>query len=109
MSSYKVLLINPPRINGFSWTREGRCQEKEDILGTVKPPLSLALIASLLRNNKIHFKLLDATALNLNSDKIYKCLVESNFHPDIIIYCTTTATILADTTSLSDLKKRFHA
>ena len=109
MNSHTVLLINPPPINGSSWTREGRCQEKEDILGTVKPSLSLALIASLLRNNKIHFKLLDATALNLNIDEIYKRLIELNFHPDIIIYCTTTATICADTESLSILKKKFNA
>src|SRR3990167_5800172 len=109
MNAHAVLLINPPPINGSSWTREGRCQEKEDILGTVKPPLSLALIASLLRDNKIHFKLLDATALNLNIDEIYKRLIELNFHPDIIIYCTTTATICADTESLSILKKKFNA
>ncbi|MEP9411484.1 MAG: radical SAM protein [Candidatus Brocadia sp.] len=109
MSSHKVLLINPPRIHGFSWTREGRCQEKEDILGTVKPPLSLALIAALLRNNKIQFKLLDATALNLKSEEIWKQFIESKFYPDVIVYCTTTATILADTESLSSLKKKFHA
>lgn len=109
MSSHKVLLINPPRIDGFSWTREGRCQEKEDVLGTVKPPLSLALMAALLRNNKIYFKLLDATALNLKSEEICEWLTESKFNPDIIIYCTTTATILADTESLLILKKKFCA
>ncbi len=109
MSPYKVLLINPPRIHGFSWTREGRCQEKEDILGTVKPPLSLALIAALLRNNKIHFRFLDATALNLKSEDIGKRLTESKFYPDVIVYGTTTATILADTESLSGLKKKFRA
>src|SRR3990172_6893774 len=109
MNSHAVLLINPPPIDGASWSREGRCQEKEDILGTVKPPLSLALIAALLRDNKIYFKLLDATALNIKSEEISKLLVESKFHPDVIIYCTTTATIFADTDSLLDVKKRFHA
>jgi radical SAM superfamily enzyme YgiQ (UPF0313 family) len=103
------LLINPPRINGLAWTREGRCQEKENILGTVKPPLSLALIAALLRNNKIQFKFLDATALNLESEEVCKWLTGSKFHPDIIIYGTTTATIFADTEALSILKKKFRA
>lgn len=109
MNAHAVLLINPPPIHGASWTREGRCQEREDTLGTVKPPLSLALIAALLRDNKIYFKLLDATALNIKSEEICKLLVESKFHPDIIIYCTTTATLLADTESLLNVKKRFHA
>ena len=109
MNSHAVLLINPPPIDGASWTREGRCQEKEDILGTVKPPLSLALIASLLRDKKIYFKLLDATALNLSADEVCDQLIETDFYPTVIIYCTTTATICADTESLSILKKKFHA
>jgi radical SAM superfamily enzyme YgiQ (UPF0313 family) len=62
-----------------------------------------------LRDNKIYFKLLDATALNIKSEEICKLLVESKFHPDIIIYCTTTATILADTESLLNVKKKFNA
>ena len=109
MSNHKVLLINPPRINGISWTREGRCQEKEGILGTVKPPFSLILIASLLQENKVAFRLIDATALNLNNEEICNHLIESEFHPNIIVYCTTTATILADTKSLSTVKSRFNA
>ncbi len=109
MSSHAVLLINPPRINGLSWTREGRCQEKEDVLGTAKPPISLALIASLLRENNIEFKLLDATALNLSPAKVSNMLIESSFHPDVIIFCTTTATVLADTKALSILKKKFNS
>lgn len=109
MNDHAVLLINPPRIQGFAWTREGRCQEKEDILGTVKPPLSLAIIAALLRDNTINFHLLDATALGLHGDEMYQWLIRRNFHPDVIIYGTTTATISADTESLSLLKKKFHA
>ena len=109
MNSRAVLLINPPRINGCSWTREGRCQEKEDVLGTAKPPISLALIASLLRENNIKFKLVDATALDLSPAKVSNLLIESRFHPDVIIFCTTTATVLADTDSVSMLKKKFNS
>ncbi|BBO18671.1 radical SAM superfamily enzyme YgiQ [Candidatus Brocadia pituitae] len=109
MNAHAVLLTNPPRIQGFAWTREGRCQEKEDTLGTVKPPLSLALIAALLRDNNINFQLLDATALGLNGNGMYQRLMQINFHPDMIVYGTTTATIAADTASLSPLKEKFHA
>lgn len=109
ISSHKVLLINPPRIDGFSWTREGRCQEKEDVLGTTKPPLSLAIIASVLRNNMADFRLVDATALNLSSEEVCNLLIDSKYYPDSIIFCTTTATVLSDTRALSVLKKRFNS
>ena len=33
-----TLLINPPLINGIAFTRQGRCQEREEVLGTTKPP-----------------------------------------------------------------------
>ena len=39
-----TLLINPPLINGVAFTRQGRCQEREDVLGTTKPPYTLALL-----------------------------------------------------------------
>ena len=38
-----TLLVNPPLINGVAFTRQGRCQEREDVLGTTKPPYTLAL------------------------------------------------------------------
>jgi len=109
MVDHKVLLVNPPRINGIPWTREGRCQEKGDVLGTVKAPLSLLLLAALLREKGIDFRLIDATALDINTEEICRRLHEGRFHPDIIICCTTTATISADISSLSVAKKRFKA
>ncbi len=107
MEYYKTLLINPPRINGSAWTREGRCQEKEGVLGTVKPPITLAQLASILRNHAVDFKLLDANILNLDSDGICRWLAENQFHPDIIVYGTTSPTIIADTHALAFVKKRF--
>lgn len=107
MSNYKVLLINPPRIQGYAWTREGRCQEKEGVLGTVKPPISLALLGSILRNNAVDFKLLDANILDLDSKEICHWLSENQFTPEVIIYGTTTPTIVYDTRALSSIKKHF--
>ena len=43
MLGRNTLLINPPLINGVAFTRQGRCQEREDVLGTTKPPYTLAL------------------------------------------------------------------
>jgi hypothetical protein len=39
----KTLLVNPPLVGGIAFTRQGRCQEREEVLGTTKPPYTLAL------------------------------------------------------------------
>ena len=109
MGKYKVLLINPPRIDGIAWTREGRCQERETTLGTFKPPFTLAIIASLLREYKISFRVIDANALDLKSDEVCNLLLREDFIPDIIIYCTTTPTVIADTKSIGIIKERFKS
>ena len=33
---------HPPLIGGIGFTRQGRCQEREEVLGTTKPPYTLA-------------------------------------------------------------------
>ena len=68
MLGRQTLLINPPLINGVAFTRQGRCQEREDVLGTTKPPYTLALIASLLRDAGCDVRLVDATAERLDVD-----------------------------------------
>ena len=44
MLGQRTLLVNPPLVNGVAFTRQGRCQEREEVLGTTKPPYTLALI-----------------------------------------------------------------
>src|ERR671912_751349 len=66
MLGRKTLLINPPLINGIAFTRQGRCQEREDVLGTTKPPFTLAVLASLLRVAGMDVRLIDATASRLS-------------------------------------------
>ena len=53
MAARHILLVNPPLINGVAFTRQGRCQEREEVLGTTKPPYTLALAAALLRERGI--------------------------------------------------------
>jgi len=55
----KTLLVNPPLVNGVAFTRQGRCQEREEVLGTTKPPYTLALSA------------VDYTAVSETSDDGY--------------------------------------
>ena len=49
MLGARTLLVNPPLVGGIAFTRQGRCQEREEVLGTTKPPYTLALAAALLR------------------------------------------------------------
>ena len=33
----KTLFVNPPLVGDLAFTRQGRCQEREEVLGTTKP------------------------------------------------------------------------
>src|ERR1051325_7507948 len=66
----RTLLVNPPLVNGVAFTRQGRCQEREEVLGTTKPPYTLALAASLLREAGCDVRLIDATAERLSIDEV---------------------------------------
>jgi anaerobic magnesium-protoporphyrin IX monomethyl ester cyclase len=105
----RTLLINPPLINGVAFTRQGRCQEREDVLGTTKPPLSLAVIGSLLRSAGCEVRLIDATAERLTIDDVMARLDRDRFEPSMILFPTTTPTLDADVAAIASLKARYGA
>ena len=109
MLGRKTLLINPPLINGVAFTRQGRCQEREDVLGTTKPPYTLALLASLLRRAGHEIRLVDATASRLSIDEVIARLDADGFAPTLIVFPTTTPTLDADVQAIERLKQRYHA
>ena len=104
-----TLLINPPLINGVAFTRQGRCQEREEVLGTTKPPYTLALMASLLRREGCEVRLIDATASRLSIADVISRLDREGFKPSLIIFPTTTPTLDADVAALAALKKHYGA
>ena len=104
-----TLLINPPLINGVAFTRQGRCQEREEVLGTTKPPYTLALAASLLREAGCEVRLVDATAERLSIDDVIARLDRERFVPTLIIFPTTTPTLDADVAAIAGLKQRYGA
>jgi radical SAM superfamily enzyme YgiQ (UPF0313 family) len=105
----RTLLVNPPLINGIAFTRQGRCQEREEVLGTTKPPYTLALIAALLRNRGLDVRLIDATGSRLTVDGIIGRLDGEGFAPTLIIFPSTTPTLDADVAAMAQLKRRFAA
>jgi radical SAM superfamily enzyme YgiQ (UPF0313 family) len=109
MLGRSTLLVNPPLINGVAFTRQGRCQEREEVLGTTKPPYTLAVIASLLRDAGCEVRLVDATAARLSIDDVIARLDADGFHPTLILFPTTTPTIDADVDAIGRLKQRYRA
>ncbi|MCW4030602.1 MAG: radical SAM protein [Candidatus Bathyarchaeota archaeon] len=70
MTKLELLLVNPPKYNGFSVTREERCEEVTRYL--VLMPATLLLLASALRKQGHHVELVDANAFNLGIEELTK-------------------------------------
>jgi radical SAM superfamily enzyme YgiQ (UPF0313 family) len=102
-----VLLVNPPLVEGVAFTREGRCQEPEDVLGTTKPPYTLALAAALLRDQQIPFRIVDLTAERRTVASLGDELVADGFKPDTIVFSSTVPTLEADCSAVAALRARF--
>ncbi len=71
MKYKKILLVNP-------YPQGAQGIQK----ATVYPPLGLAYIASVLRNNNIQVKIVDANILKLNNEKVTG--IVSSYKPDLV-------------------------
>ncbi|HDT15694.1 MAG TPA: hypothetical protein ENN55_05745, partial [Firmicutes bacterium] len=79
---FKIMLINPPRVNGFPVVREERFEHKD--IGSVYPPLSLLYMAAILEKDPdFEIKLLDANGFDLSLNRVYSEITE--FSPDMVI------------------------
>ncbi len=105
----RTLLVNPPLVGGIAFTRQGRCQEREEVLGTTKPPYTLALIASLLRQRGQDVRLVDLTATRQSVDDLIRRLDAEGFAPTLILFPSTTPTLVADAAAMATLKAKYHA
>jgi radical SAM superfamily enzyme YgiQ (UPF0313 family) len=109
MLGRRTLLVNPPLINGVAFTRQGRCQEREEVLGTTKPPYTLALLAAMLRDAGLDVRVIDATAAQLSTAAMIERLERDGFAPTLIVFPSTTPTFDADVAEMAALKRRFGA
>jgi anaerobic magnesium-protoporphyrin IX monomethyl ester cyclase len=109
MLGQKTLLLNPPLINGVAFTRQGRCQERDDVLGTTKPPYTLALLAQLLRHAGCEVRLVDATIERLSIQDVIRKLDDERFEPTLILFPSTTPTLDVDAAEVGRLKTRYGA
>jgi radical SAM superfamily enzyme YgiQ (UPF0313 family) len=109
MLGRRTLLVNPPLVNGVAFTRQGRCQEREEVLGTTKPPYTLAVIASLLRQKGCDVRLVDLTAQRRTATDLLSELDAEGFTPTLILFPSTTPTLAADVAAMAALKARYNA
>ena len=109
MLGARTLLVNPPLIGGIAFTRQGRCQEREEVLGTTKPPYTLALVAALLRDRGCQVRLVDLTATGRTVADLIAELDREHFHPTLIVFPSTTPTLAADAGAMATLKSRYGA
>ncbi|MCL5952593.1 MAG: B12-binding domain-containing radical SAM protein [Chloroflexi bacterium] len=105
----RVLLLNPPPVRNIRYSREGRCQERESVLGTAKPPLSLAILASLLRSKGHAVALVDANICRLSTRAIVGQTAKAIERPDIIVLATTTPTVQSDMQVARELKEQWSS
>lgn len=109
MLGRRTLIVNPPPVNGIAFTRQGRCQEREEVLGTTKPPLTPALLASLLRGVGCDVQLVDLTAERRSTEDLIARLDSAGFAPSLILFPSTTPTLDADAAEMAKVKARYNA
>ncbi len=109
MLGASTLLINPPLVDGIAFTRQGRCQERQETLGTTKPPYSLAVLAALLRQKGRAFRLFDQTGERITTEAVIDRLDKERFEPTLIVFCSTVPTLAADVREMTKLKRRYCA
>ncbi len=109
MLGRSILLINPPLVGGVAFTRQGRCQERQETLGTTKPPYTLAVLAALLRQRGLDFRLIDQTGERATTEAVIERLERDGFEPTLIVFCSTVPTLAADVAEMVRLKHRYNA
>jgi radical SAM superfamily enzyme YgiQ (UPF0313 family) len=109
MLGARTLFVNPPRVGGIAFTRQGRCQEREEVLGTTKPPYTLALTAALYRNLGCDVRLVDLTASGRTVADLVADLDRDGFVPSLVVFPSTTPTLDADAEAMAELKTRYGA
>ena len=97
-----VLILNPPAIDNVRIVREGRCMQRQEAWGTSWAPLTLAIIAAILREEGFTVSLKDCSNDGISVEQLKKEI--KNFQPKLVIANTSTPSIVSDL-KIADLTK----
>jgi len=76
----KILLVNPPRVDGYSVVREERYEHRD--MGSCYPPLQLLEAGAFLQSEGHEVRLVDANGGDLSPDEVLR--EAENFEPGLV-------------------------
>lgn len=86
-----ALILNPPAADDVKIVREGRCMQRQEAWGTSWAPLTLAIIAAILRDNGFNVRLLDCSNDGIGFNELADII--RDYRPGLIIANTSTPSI----------------
>jgi radical SAM superfamily enzyme YgiQ (UPF0313 family) len=98
----KVLLLNPPTVEGKGFIREGRCTQEGGVWTTLWPPISLATIGAVLEREGHVVAARDAAATGYPRKSLLRDIEASP--PDAAIWSTGTPSIGDDLALANQIK-----
>ncbi len=101
----KILILNPPRVDGYPVVREERYEHKD--VGAVYPPLNLLYTAGVLKKNKYDISFIDANGFDISFNNLKERLKSIN--PDVVISRCGFDTQEEDLKVLSFIKSRYRS
>jgi len=96
----KVAIINPPSFDGNVYNKEGRCETKKG--AQLTQPITIGIIAALMRKHHIDFEFFDWMANPISQDKMRE-VFRKGF--DVAILNTTTPTFNFDKITAKMIKE----
>lgn len=101
----KILIINPPRVDGYPVVREERYEHKD--MGSVYPPLNLLYTAAILERDGLSVNFIDANGFDLSLEEVKKHI--DGIKPEIMITRCGFDTQDEDVKILEYAKSKFNA
>jgi radical SAM superfamily enzyme YgiQ (UPF0313 family) len=99
----KVLLLNPPTVEGKGFIREGRCTQESGVWTTIWPPISLATVGAVLEREGHRVEARDAAATEYPRKRLLQDIEAAK--PDAVIWSTGTPSIADDLALANEIKR----
>ena len=90
----KILIINPPAIDGIGFVREGRCEQRTASFQYLMVPISLPSIAAVVREGGHDVRIIDCIAEETDVDGLAAIFKE--YQPDLALFNFSTVTFYGD-------------